>query len=129
MKTQATTHRDNATAANYGSLSETAAQHLVREVPIARVEESLGVLLPKLGGRSYGLAGIVYAVDGAGELQGVVRWPDLLSQPAERLLREIMIPHPATVRLNEDQEQVAGIAIQHAIAEVPVVDTQGRFLG
>jgi magnesium transporter len=29
----------------------------------------------------------------------------------------------------EDQEQVAGVAIQHGIAEVPVVDAQGRFLG
>ncbi len=128
MKTNAT-DMDDATETNYNSISETAAQHLVREVPIAQADEAVGVLLTKLLGQPYGSAGAVYAVDDAGKLQGLVRWPDLLSQPPERRLREIMMPHPPTVSLEEDQEQVASVAIQHGVAEVPVVDVQGRFLG
>lgn len=114
---------------NHGPISETAAQHLVREVPIARAEERVGVLLTRLLGQPYGSAGAVYAVDDTGKLLGLVRWADLLSQPPERLLREIMLPHPPTVSLDEDQEQVAGVAIQYSVAEVPVVDAGGRLLG
>lgn len=120
---------DSAMETNHDPILETAAQHLVREVPIAQADEAIGVLLPKLCGQTYGSAGVVYAVDEAGKLQGFVRWPDLLSQPPERCLREIMVSHPATVSPNKDQEQVAGVAIQHGMAEVPVVDTHGRFLG
>jgi magnesium transporter len=120
---------DNAIETNHGPISETAAQHLVREIPIARVEESVGILLTKLPRLSYKSAGIVYAVDEAGKLQGLIRWPDLLSQPPERRLQEIMMPHPPAVSPDEDQERVAGVAIQHGVAEVPVVDTQGRLLG
>ncbi len=119
----------NAPDTNHDPLSETAAQHLVREVPITRAEESVGVFLSRLLGHSYGAAGTVYAVDVTGKLQGVVRWADMLSQPPERLVGEIMMAPPPTVSLNEDQEQVAGVAIQHGVAEVPVVDARGRFLG
>jgi len=129
MKTRTTTSTDNATQTNHSPILETAAQHLVREVPIARAQESVGVLLTRLLGHPYGSAGAVYAVDEAEKLQGLVRWSDLLSQPPERPLHDVMRPHPPTVSLDEDQEQVAGVAIQHGVAEVPMVDAQGRFLG
>jgi magnesium transporter len=117
------------TTANHDALSETAAQHLVREVPIAQADDTVGVLLTKLRGQPYGAAGVVYAVDEAGRLQGLIRWPDLLAHPPERRVREIMRPHPPAVSPTEDQEQVAGVAIHHGVAEVPVVDAQGRLLG
>jgi magnesium transporter len=71
----------------------------------------------------------VYVTDQEGRLLGVVRLPDLFSQPPERRLREVMVMQPPAVSPAEDQERVAELAIRHGLAEVPVVDTGGRLLG
>ncbi|MGE0825748.1 MAG: magnesium transporter [Candidatus Binatia bacterium] len=109
--------------------AETAAQHLVRDVPSASPEEPIGVVLARLSGHSYAAVGTVYVVDQAGRLHGLARLVDLLSQPPERTLAAVMLVSPSSVYADEDQEQVASIAIQHQMAEVPVCDREGHFLG
>lgn len=42
---------------------------------------------------------------------------------------EPMRPARLCVHLFDDQEQVAGLAVEHKLAAVPVGDHQGRFLG
>jgi len=41
------TRTNNSTERGHGAIVETAAQHLVREVPTARADESVGVILMK----------------------------------------------------------------------------------
>ncbi len=108
---------------------ETAVQHLARPVPVALAEDSIGDVLAKLPGHTYEAVGGVYVIDPEGRLQGIVRLPDLLSQPPERRLREVMVAQPPTVAPAEDQERVAGLALQYGLAEVPVVDAEGHLLG
>jgi magnesium transporter len=40
-----------------------------------------------------------------------------------------MVRDPAAVHPDEDQERIAGLAILHKLAAVPVVGSDGRFLG
>jgi magnesium transporter len=110
-------------------VSETAAQHLARLVPVAFAEDTIGVVLAKLPGYPYESVGGVYVVDQEEHLQGVVRLPDLLLQPPARRVREVMMARPPTVAPTEDQERVADLALRHGLAEVPVVDGEGHLLG
>lgn len=43
--------------------------------------------------------------------------------------RDIMTPHPITVRPDATLEQVAKLMLDHQIGAVPVVDSEGRLLG
>ena len=109
-------------------IAETAAQHLVQQVPIAHPDERVQAVLARLPGTSFESVESVYVLEGA-SLCGSVRLRDLLLGPPNQTLKEIMTPQPPTVFSTEDQERVAGLAVQYGLASVPVVDHQGHFLG
>jgi magnesium transporter len=111
------------------SLSETAAQHLVKAVPIARAEDPIGMVLLKLPGQGYESVSVVYVVDQNGKLAGLVRLSDLLTLPHDQVVRDVMVTDPPAVSPDEDQERVAGLALASGLAEVPVIDSERRLLG
>jgi magnesium transporter len=109
--------------------AETAAQHLVRRVLVVRAEEKVGAALSRLPGQTYDCLDAAYVTDDEGHLRGLIRLTDLLALPPERTVGESMTADPPRVRPPEDQEQIALLALRHAVAAVPVVDDGGRLLG
>jgi magnesium transporter len=108
---------------------ETAARHMVTRIPTASPESSVGAVLADLAGTVFDSVNAVYVVDRAGRLQGMVGLPRLLSTGMQHTMHEVMREVASTVPPEEDQEQVAALAIEHGIPEVPVVDAGRRLLG
>lgn len=111
------------------SLFETAAQHLVQNVPLARTCESVGAVIAQLSGNAFDSVEAVYITDEQGRLQGLVRLLDLLTAPQSQKLSEVMTFQPPTAHPQDDQEKVAGLAVRHGLIDVPVVDQNNYFLG
>jgi magnesium transporter len=111
------------------TVTETAAQHLVVRVPFAFAEDTVGTTLGSLPGNRFDSVEAVYIVDRQGHLCGLVRLLDLLRTPRDLKLGEVMTSQTPTASLNDDQERVAGLAVEHGLTDVPVVDRQGCLLG
>lgn len=112
-----------------GTASETAAHHLVRQVPTARMGERVGAVLDRLPGERFDITEMVCVVDGNGLLKGIIRLPDLLAASAELRVEAVMIGEPPAVLPEEDQEAVAEKALKNGLTAIPVIDLQGVFLG
>jgi magnesium transporter len=109
-------------------MRETAAAHLVKQVPTARGGETAATVRARLAGRTWDVVDELYLVDEGGHLLGVV--------PATRLFaagddeRVGALSHErAAVRGGADQEAVAVVALRSGVTSVPVVDDGGRLLG
>jgi magnesium transporter len=109
--------------------AETAVRHLVRRVPVASADATVGEILASLPGRIFDAVDGVYIVDREHRLQGVIRLRDLLHMPSEQPVAKAITGKPPMVHANEDQERMASLAIKHSLAAVPVVDDAGRLLG
>jgi magnesium transporter len=116
-------------SASKASISETAAQYLVPRVPFAFAQDSVGSTLASLPGNAFDSIEAVYVTDSQGHLWGLIRLLDLLRAPRDKTLGEVMTAQPPMVNPHEDQERVAGLAVQYGLTDVPVVDMQGRLLG
>lgn len=108
---------------------ETAARHMVTRIPTAWRETTVGAVLAELAGSVFDSVNCVYVVDGNGALLGRVGLPRLLATGMQIPLGEIMRQVTPTVTPDEDQEQVAAIAIEQGVPEVAVVDESGQLLG
>jgi magnesium transporter len=108
---------------------ETAAQHLVEQIPLARAEENVSSALASLSGHAFDSLEAVYIVDREKHLCGLVRLIDLMTLPPDQKLKDVMTISPPTVYPDDDQEEVASLAVQCELVAVPVVDRLGRFLG
>lgn len=108
---------------------ETAARHSIDRVPIARADEKISSVIERLTSNTFDLLEAVYIVDEHNYLGGLVRLSDLLSMPRELKIGEVMTIEPPTVYPDDDQEEVASLAVQYGLSSVPVIDRQGCFLG
>lgn len=70
-----------------------------------------------------------YIVDAAGRLLGIVSLRDLLLNPADRKLAEIMSPEVITASVDEDVEDVARKIYEYDLIALPVVDKDNRLVG
>jgi magnesium transporter len=71
----------------------------------------------------------VYVVDRDESLVGVLSLRDLIvAQPGARIA-DVMIKEPITVRVLDDQEDVAGVIARYNLLAVPVVDDEGHLEG
>ena len=75
------------------------------------------------------IAFYLYVVDDRKHLVGVISLRELLLNPADTKLKEIMNADLITVRTDADQEEVARIASKYDLLAIPVVDEQGRLAG
>jgi len=71
----------------------------------------------------------VYVVNEQNQLVGVLSLRDLIITNPETPVREIMRTQVVSVRLLDDQEQVARIVSRYNLLAVPVVDDAGRLRG
>ncbi len=71
----------------------------------------------------------VWVVDDSGKLVGVVSIKDLVLEPRDRKIKDIMNPDVISVDANTDQEEVARIVKQYDLVNVPVVNGHHRLIG
>jgi magnesium transporter len=107
---------------------QTAASHMVRNIPRAFADTPVGSVVDSLRGARFECADTVFVTDHDGRLEGIVRINDLLSN-GERRISDIMMPEHQSVRLSDDQEQIAVLAMQLDMIAVPVVDDEERLIG
>ena len=71
----------------------------------------------------------VWAVDDSGKLVGVVSIKDLVLEPRDRTIKDIMNPDVISVDVHTDQEEVARIVKQYDLTHIPVVNGHRRLIG
>jgi len=71
----------------------------------------------------------VYVIDPAHRLLGIVSLSDLLRQPRETPLEDIMQEPTTTLDTSTDQEDVAFQFQKYSLASAPVTDSAGRLVG
>jgi magnesium transporter len=71
----------------------------------------------------------VWVVDDFGKLLGVVSIKDLVLEPQDKKIGDIMNSDIISVAVDADQEEVARIAKQYDLINIPVVDSQQKLIG
>jgi magnesium transporter len=71
----------------------------------------------------------VWVVDDYGKLAGVVSIKDLVLEPQDKKINDIMNPDVISVDVDTDQEEVARIAKQYDLTHMPVVTAQHKLIG
>lgn len=70
-----------------------------------------------------------YVMDKKRQLEGVVTVKDLLMNPYDRLVGDIMDTHVIKASTTEDQEEVADTMSKYGLMSLPVVDSENRLVG
>jgi magnesium transporter len=71
----------------------------------------------------------LWVVDDTGKLVGVVSMKDLLLEPIDTKIKDIMKTEVISVDVGADQEDVARIVKQYDLTNVPVVNDQHKLIG
>jgi len=71
----------------------------------------------------------VWVVDNNGKLVGVVSMKDLLLEPRDTKIKDVMNPDVLSVAADTDQEEIAKIVKQYNLTHVPVVSNQHKLIG
>ncbi len=71
----------------------------------------------------------VYVVDDRGHLVGVLSLRQLIVQPPDKQLRDLMVAEPIRVTTETDQEEVAQVVARYDLLAVPVVDAANQLVG
>jgi magnesium transporter len=116
------------TAASAPAMRETAASHMVTRIPRAGPDMRADDVIRSLRGERLDCGDTVFVTDAGGRLEGIVRINDLLAG-GDRAISEIMEPEHAAVRSDQDQEQIAVLAMRLNMIAVPVVDEDNRLIG
>ena len=107
---------------------ETAGSYMVSRIPRATADTTVSSVIKSLQGEQFECADTVFVIDAAGRLEGIVRINDLLAN-GDRPIGEIMELEHEAVRSDDDQEQIAVLAMQLNMIAVPVVDGDRRLIG
>lgn len=71
----------------------------------------------------------LWVIDDFDKLVGLVSLKDLVLEPPDRIVREIMNPEVISVDVDRDQEEVAHLFKKYDLVAVPVVDKYHRLVG
>jgi magnesium transporter len=107
---------------------ETAASHMVTHIPRTTADTPVNIVIQSLRGEKFECADTVFVTDATGRLEGIVRINDLFAG-GDRQIGEIMEPEHEAVRYEDDQEQIAVLAMKLNMIVVPVVNDDGRLIG
>jgi magnesium transporter len=108
---------------------DSAAQHVVVRVPVAREDDRSGDVLRTLASGRYDALEAVYVIDASGLFAGAVRLHDLIGAAAETSMRELMDRAYPRVGALYDQEHVAAEALEGRATSVAVISGDGRLVG
>jgi magnesium transporter len=71
----------------------------------------------------------VYVLNAGQQLLGALSFRELFVEPAEKLIRDIMITDLTTVSEHMDQEELGLLFAQEDLLAIPVVDSENRMMG
>lgn len=71
----------------------------------------------------------LYVIDEFDRLVGIISLRDLLLEPPESKVGEIMNPEVMSVDVNKDQEEVAHLVTKYDLVSIPVIDERRRLVG
>jgi len=71
----------------------------------------------------------VWVVDDFERLVGVISLKDLVLEPKDRKIRDIMNPEVISVHVDTDQEEVVQMVKKYDLVNIPVVDANHRLVG
>lgn len=71
----------------------------------------------------------VYVIDEDGHLTGILTLKDLIVNPDEKLIKDMMIDRVVTVHVNDPQEEVAQTIKDYDFLAIPVVDDTHTLIG
>ena len=112
-----------------GRHGESAGHYLVGAVPRAQPGDTAAAARAMLSGCPYDAVELICITDELGKLVGILPVAELMALPEAVTLGEAMYRDPPAVKVDEDQERAASIALHHVINAVPVVDHHGHLLG
>ena len=101
---------------------------MVARIPRATTNMLASTVIQSLRGQKFECADAVFVTDAEGQLEGIVRINDLFAN-SERQIGEIMEPEHESVGIEDDQEQIAMLAMQLNMIAVPVVDDEKKLIG
>ena len=104
---------------------ESAAQHVVSRIPVARRGELVAAAIAALVGRSFDVIDTLYVVDDDNRLIGGVPLVDLFGAAGDRCVETLADAESARVGPHHDQEHVAAEALARGASSVAVVDDEG----
>lgn len=71
----------------------------------------------------------IFVTDHSGELQGFISMSDLIQNPDEALLRDIMNTRVEEVNATDHAETAVDLAIKYELLQIPVVDDDNKLVG
>ena len=71
----------------------------------------------------------IWVTDDFQKLMGVITLKDLVLEPEDRKISDIMNPDVISVETNTDQEEVANLVKRYDLVNIPVVDDHFRLVG
>jgi magnesium transporter len=71
----------------------------------------------------------VWVVDDSGRLVGVISLKDLILEPSNRKVNDIMYREVISANIHTDQEEVAQLVKKYNLVNIPVVDDHHRLVG
>src|SRR3989339_140284 len=104
---------------------------MIANVPVVlpdfSIKQTEELLLEKV--KKFETVNYIYVAHKNGKLAGVISIKDILRQPKNAIISEVMIKDLILVHPYTDQERVVYLALKKNIKAVPVVDKEGIFLG
>ena len=110
-------------------LHESAAQHMVRDLPTASQLATVSDVCEYLQGDNFESIDALYVIDEHSHLQGIVPFSRLLTAEDSHTIGELMSRDIPSVFPETDQEHVASLALEWSLTSIPVVDAEERLLG
>ena len=117
-----------ATEACGPTTGQVAGSHMVRHIPRATPDTPVSEVIKQLRGSHFDCADTIFITNDDGCLEGIVRINDLFSD-GDLPIADIMEPEHEAVRFEDDQEEIAILAMKLSMIAVPVVDMEGRLIG
>ncbi len=71
----------------------------------------------------------LFVIDDFDRLVGIISMKDLVLEPPERNISDIMNPNVISAHVNTDQEEVAHLVKKYDLVNIPVVDEHHRLVG
>jgi magnesium transporter len=108
--------------------TDIAALHMVTRIPRVLASTPVDTVIQSLRDHEFECADTVFVTDSRGRLEGFVRINDLFADTG-RVIEEIMVPGQEAARSEDDQEQIAVLAMRLNMIVVPVVDDDQKLIG
>jgi len=106
----------------------TAAEHATRRVPVAKPDDLATDVREGLIGHEFDSIEDIAVIE-SGRVVGLVPAERLLAADADAQIADVMDADPPVIGPHTDHEHAAHHMAEHHEASLPVVDTDGRFLG